>query len=54
MATFLDAKVRLQSGYFFVRIDTTYGGTHKIQRNIIIEPDLGLPKKPKQEKYGPY
>jgi alkylation response protein AidB-like acyl-CoA dehydrogenase len=40
---------RLQSLYLFVRSDTIYGGTNQIQRNIIAERGLGMPKEPKVE-----
>ncbi|HEY9035461.1 MAG TPA: acyl-CoA dehydrogenase family protein [Pseudomonadales bacterium] len=38
---------RLQSMYLFTRSDTIYGGTNQIQRNIIAERGLGMPKEPK-------
>lgn len=38
---------RLQSMYLFVRSDTIYGGTNQIQRNIISERGLGMPREPK-------
>ncbi|MRI33967.1 acyl-CoA dehydrogenase [Endozoicomonas sp. OPT23] len=38
---------RLQSMYLFTRSDTIYGGTNEIQRNIIAERALGMPKEPK-------
>ena len=38
---------RLQSMYLFTRSDTIYGGTNEIQRNIIAERALGMPKEAK-------
>lgn len=38
---------RLQSMYLFTRSDTIYGGTNQIQRNIIAERGLGMPKEAK-------
>lgn len=38
---------RLQSMYLFTRSDTIYGGTNEIQRNIIAERALGMPKEPR-------
>jgi hypothetical protein len=37
----------LQSAFFFSRSETIWGGTAEIQRNIIGERALGLPKEPK-------
>jgi alkylation response protein AidB-like acyl-CoA dehydrogenase len=37
----------IQSAFFFSRSETIWGGTAEIQRNIIGERALGLPKEPK-------
>jgi alkylation response protein AidB-like acyl-CoA dehydrogenase len=37
----------LQSSFFFSRSETIWGGTAQIQRNIVGERILGLPKEPK-------
>ena len=38
---------RLQSMFLFTRADTIYGGTNQIQRNIIAERALGMPREPR-------
>jgi alkylation response protein AidB-like acyl-CoA dehydrogenase len=38
---------RLQSLFLFVRSDTIYGGSNQIQRNIIAERGLEMPREPK-------
>jgi alkylation response protein AidB-like acyl-CoA dehydrogenase len=38
---------RLQALYLFTRSDTIYGGTNQIQRNIIAERALGMPREPR-------
>jgi alkylation response protein AidB-like acyl-CoA dehydrogenase len=37
----------LQGVFFSSRSDTIYGGTNQIQRNLIAERALGLPKEPR-------
>jgi alkylation response protein AidB-like acyl-CoA dehydrogenase len=39
----------IQASFFFSRSETIWGGTAEIQRNIISERALGLPKEPKVE-----
>jgi alkylation response protein AidB-like acyl-CoA dehydrogenase len=40
----------LQASFFFSRSETIWGGTSQIQRNIVAERALGLPKEPKVAK----
>ena len=41
---------KLQKLFLFSRADTIYGGTNQIQRNIIAERALGMPKEPRGGK----
>lgn len=38
---------RLQSLFLFTRADTLYGGSNEIQRNVIAERALGMPREPR-------
>lgn len=38
---------RLQALFLFTRADTIYGGSNEIQRNIIAERALGMPREPR-------
>jgi alkylation response protein AidB-like acyl-CoA dehydrogenase len=37
-----------QAAYFFSRSETIWGGTSQVQRNLIAERALGLPREPRQ------
>ncbi len=37
----------LQRMFLYSRADTIYGGSNQVQRNVIGERALGLPKEPK-------
>jgi alkylation response protein AidB-like acyl-CoA dehydrogenase len=46
-ATVVDGAEALQRLFLFSRADTIYGGSNQVQRNIIGERALGLPREPR-------
>jgi alkylation response protein AidB-like acyl-CoA dehydrogenase len=44
---FDDGDDRLSRLFLYSRADTIYGGSNQIQRNVIGEQALGLPKEPR-------
>jgi alkylation response protein AidB-like acyl-CoA dehydrogenase len=42
-----DPEDRLRRVFFFSRADTIYGGSDQVQRNIIGDRALGLPREPR-------
>jgi alkylation response protein AidB-like acyl-CoA dehydrogenase len=42
-----DGLSELQSLFLFSRADTIYGGSNQIQRNVLGEQVLGLPREPR-------
>ena len=46
-------EANLPAQFFFSRSETIWGGTAEVQRNIVGERVLGLPKEPKPENELP-
>ena len=50
----IPSKALLESSALFAQAPPIYGGTDQVQKNIIGERVLGLPKEPNQDKVVPF